>query len=211
MKKVFLLMVVAVFGMTTANAQLYLGGSLGFESEKEKEAESKTTTFTIAPEVGYSVSDKLDVGISLGILNSKLEKSFYEFQGMNAFFDEVKLSGWEVAPYVRYNMVQFGNFSVLAKASIAFGGGKATVKIAGQEQEGKLSIIGVNIAPVLKYTLSDKFDLLANLNFMSVGFNQQKVKDGETTTNFGLNVDSNDVANLNGGEVPFTIGFAYKF
>ncbi|MDR0427285.1 MAG: porin family protein [Dysgonamonadaceae bacterium] len=197
MKKVFLLMMVAVFSVATASAQYYLGGSLGFSNEKTKDGDvelSKTTEFAIAPEFGYNLTEKVDLGISFEFSSEKPGETGFD-----------KTTGWNVSPYVRYNVIQFGQFSILAKAGILFGGKKETP--VGEGPDVKTTTLGVNIVPVLKYTLSDKFDLLANLNFAKIDFNQTKVKDGETTTNFGLDVNSNNVANVGG----VTIGFAFKF
>ena len=222
MKKVFLLIMVAVLGMATANAQWYLGGSLGFRSntydpDVDGAKKGKVTAFSIVPEIGYSLTDKVDLGISIGFTSTKFKDTNVDFMflGEQVELDGVKeftITGWEVAPYIRYNLVQFGNFSLLGKASIDIEGGKMKNKIeGGDDEELKYTAFGFNIKPVLKYTLSEKFDLLADLNFLSLGFNQTNVKDGATVTDFGLNVDSNDVANIGGGSTPFTIGFAFKF
>lgn len=197
MKKVILLMMVAVLGMATANAQYYLGGSVGFSSNSSKpEGGEKTTStaFEIIPEFGYSLTDKLDLGIALGYTSDEDEL-------------DNKVTGFGVNPYVRYSLVSFGNFSVLGKAGLVFETEKAG--------DLKTTTFGLTVMPMLKYTLSDKFDLLANLNFMRLGFASASAKfDGTklgTETGFGLGVDTNDVANIGGGDVPFTIGFAFKF
>jgi hypothetical protein len=191
MKKFLILAVVAVFAVS-ANAQYYIGGSIGFAGSTDKpEAGDKTTTtgFTIAPEFGYSLTEKVDLGITLGYSNSKEKTGDVE----------LKVNGWEVAPYVRYSLVQFGNFNVLGKAAVSVGGGK--------EGEQKNTNFGIRIAPIVTYALSDKFDLFTNLNFLGAGFSQVKFKDANTVTNYGLLINADDVANI--GDIQ--IGFVYKF
>ncbi|MDR2087690.1 MAG: hypothetical protein LBP72_11060, partial [Dysgonamonadaceae bacterium] len=111
--------------------------------------------------------------------------------------------GWGLAPYARYSFVEFGKFSVWGSAALAFGGGETGV---GDNTE-KFTAFGLDIHPVLKYDLSDKFTLLTNLNFLNIGFTQVNVKDAATVTNFGLGVDAGDVATLGA----INIGFLYKF
>jgi hypothetical protein len=192
MKKTILIMLVSVLCTGFVNAQVYLGGSLGFNTNTAKpEVGDKTTTtsFSFAPEVGYSLSPKFDLGIALNIANLKTKVGTAEN----------KSNLWGIAPYARYSVVEFGNFSVWGQAGLFVGGG---------EQNGlKATSFGLDIQPVLKYNLSDHFSLLANLDFFSLGFSQTKVKDVSTTTNFGLGVNSEDVATLGA----ISVGFIYKF
>ena len=55
MKKAILTFVIAFAGIITANAQVWLGGSLGFNTNK---AEGQRGTYLfLGPEVGYSFGD----------------------------------------------------------------------------------------------------------------------------------------------------------
>ena len=192
MKKTILIMLVSVLCTGFVNAQVYLGGSLGFNTETEKpEIGDKTTTtsFSFAPEVGYSLSSKFDLGIALGISNSKTKVGTVEN----------KSNLWGIAPYARYSPVEFGKFSIWGQADLFIAGGERNLQ--------KFTSFGLDIHPVLKYDLSDHFSLLANLNFLNFGFSQTKIKDGSTTTNFGLGIDSGDVVTLGA----ISVGFVYKF
>jgi hypothetical protein len=195
MKKVFLFALVAVLSIASASAQAYIGGSLGFLSSSAKpEGGEKITSsaFSFAPEVGYSLTEKLDLGIAVAFGSGKS--------------GDLKTTGFGVAPYVRYSLVEFGKFSVLGKASLGID--SETEKDNGYKTT--LTTFGLNVAPVLKYDLSDHFVLLANLNFLGLGFNQTTEKEGDaklTRTGCGLGIDTDNVANV--GEL--TIGFAYKF
>lgn len=48
-----------VVASVAASAQIYVGGSLGFESSKENKDADALTSFSILPEVGYNLSDKI--------------------------------------------------------------------------------------------------------------------------------------------------------
>lgn len=195
MKKI--LLVVSLFCATVmvANAQLYVGGALGlgFGSVKNNDGDKlySTTTFALFPEVGYSLNEKVDLGISVGFGLASLKP-----EGGDA----IKATSWEVAPYLRYSVVEFGKFKLMGKASLYAMG----IKDADEVETTKL---GLSVIPVLGYGISDNFVLLANLNFFSFGFDNTSVKDGGSTFGFGLGVNTNNA--LNTGD--FTIGFAYIF
>lgn len=55
MKKIVLVCIVAIMA-TAAQAQIYVGGTLGFSSVKTEnsDAELKTTTIKLLPEIGYN-------------------------------------------------------------------------------------------------------------------------------------------------------------
>jgi len=194
MKKLLTLAVAALFVMS-ASAQLYVGGSLGlgFGSVKNDNGDKlySTTTFSLFPEIGYSLSEKMDLGISFGFGMTSLKPDGG---------DALKTNAWEVAPYLRYSLVEFGKFKVMAKASLY---------VAGDEtiDEVKTTSFGLSVIPVLGYGLSDNFILLANLNCFGLGVDNTKVKDGNSTFGLGLGANTNNV--LNTGD--FTIGFAYIF
>ncbi len=194
MKKI-LLVVSFICATMVASAQLYVGGSLGlgFGSVKDDDGNKlhSTTRFSLFPEVGFSFNEKLDLGISAGFgMNSRKPEGG----------DAVKTNSWEVAPYLRYSFVEFGKLKVMGKASLYVNGSKT-------EQEEKTTSFGLGIVPVLGYSVSDNFILLANLNFLGLDLSNTKIKDGNSTFNFGLNVNTNNVANTGN----FAIGFAYIF
>ncbi|MDL2315155.1 hypothetical protein LJC16_02735, partial [Bacteroidales bacterium OttesenSCG-928-C19] len=126
-------------------------------------------------------------------------------------------NNWQVAPYIRYSFVEFGKFKVLGKASLYVEGSKNDLLAT----EVKTTEFGLNIVPMLTYDLSEKFALFTDLNFLGFGFAYNKVKDGNATTRFGLNIDANDVISVGGASVDMSngtfsdplirIGFAYKF
>ena len=210
MKKVFLLVGLVCMGFL-ANAQFYAGGSLGFMNSVTKpntgDSRDKFMGFNIAPEVGYSLSDKMDVGISVAFGTSKMT-DFTDSDNERVR----KGNEWSVNPYVRYSLVEYKRFKVLGKATFSLGmeSGKTEVKIAGtttSTDDPSVTNIGLSIVPMLTYDISDRFVLFTDLNFLGLGFTNSKIKDAESTTGFGLLFDANDVVNVGA----ITIGFAYKF
>ena len=70
-KMTFLFVVMAMFALTTSaqkKEQMYVGGTLGFTVQNYSAAgySSSGASFSIAPEFGYFVADKIKVGAELG-------------------------------------------------------------------------------------------------------------------------------------------------
>ena len=202
MKKVVLVIGLAVASMAV-NAQLYVGGSLGFSSDSEtsKNAKNEKSAFTFSPEVGYYLSEKLDVGVDLSITSGQVGGQGY--------------SEFAAAPYARYSVLQFGKFEVIGKASVGFGAFDYS-KIAG----GKGTKLGVNVSPILAYGLTDNWVLFTQLNCLSLNFTATTPDGGDTYTHFGFGVDANnlvntaekiDVAATDPIVSGIQIGFVYKF
>lgn len=96
MKKVFMTLA-AVAAFSFANAQFFVGGSLGFSSESGNKKETWTSTylgttttttseektpsyseFSFSPKVGYYLNDKLAVGIELGFTTYSETEYLYD-------------------------------------------------------------------------------------------------------------------------------------
>ena len=90
MKKLFLTLAL-VFGMFAANAQVWIGGGVGAQIQKDY------TGFSIAPEVGYVISDPWHVGLGPNY-------SFSQEKGTDLLGNDVTTNVNELflQPYVRY-------------------------------------------------------------------------------------------------------------
>ena len=201
MKKTVLILFVALSGTVSASAQVYLGGSFGLGSTVAKSgtgSETTTASFTLAPEVGYSLTDKFDLGLSI-LLGSASNSA-----------NQTTIS-YAFAPYVRYSLIEFDRFRVLGKATSSIGGG--TTK-QGENSETTTTTFRLSVSPILMYDLSKHFALLANLNFFSFNLSSSSSRSGSTdlgsNTSFSFGGDSNNVASI-GSSGGLTIGFAFKF
>ena len=202
MKKPLLLSLI-LFVTIAANAQFYVGGSVGVgvRSLKEDIATAMTGTslsLSIFPEFGYRFNNRLDMGLSIGYGLEQVPS--YAVEG-----EKNKGTNWEVAPYLRYNLVQFGKFSVLGRGSVYVGETKTVNHLypGNDPVETKGSYYGFDIRPVVIYMLSDHIDLLADLNFLSLNLYKDKEKDNSKTTRFNFGANA-------GGAIT-SIGFRYKF
>lgn len=178
MKKMILTALVAVASLS-ANAQVWVGGSLGFNYNKLSvgNADLKTTTFSIAPEVGYTLGDNLDIAIAL----SDSYASQKDGDSMNEF---------TINPYVRYTFFQTGKVGFFVDGGFSVGSTDGIVDDNGiiQELDKNATVWGVGIRPGVKFAASDKVTFVASLG----GLGWRQVKSGNIKNqDFGFNVDGN--------------------
>lgn len=122
MKKLFITLAFIAAGFF-AQAQLYVGGSLGFGTEGGKTIYKnggvettidapKMLSFTIAPEIGYMFSDNMGAGVELGF---GLGRTKLENNGVTATIKDI---AWAVSPYFRYIFAEPGDLRFYADAKV---------------------------------------------------------------------------------------------
>jgi hypothetical protein len=187
MKKIALTSLLALFAVSGAHAaDWFVGGSLGYGFEKDL-----VSSFNVAPEIGYHLNDKWDIGFQLNYAGVDSESATSD--------DNIREYGAGV--FARYNVVSFGDFKILAKGTAYVS--KSTMEEAGAEFDW--TSYGLDIVPMITYDISESFTLFAELNFLGAGFEKTTGDLERTTARFGF--DSNDVANTS----DFQIGFTYNF
>ena len=170
MKKILLAAVVA-FSSLAANAQIWVGGSLGanFNTPDYDGAET-AKTFVISPEVGYSLSDKWDIAVAI---NTSLFSC-----------DGVSTTSFTIEPYARYTFAQMDNVSFFVDGGFGFGTtnhGEENGVIV--EMEDNVTAFNVGVRPGVKFAVNDNFSLVAKLGWL--GYTNVK----DNYSEFGFNVN----------------------
>lgn len=166
MKKVILAALVAVVSLT-ANAQLYVGGSLSFDADKANSNADTKSTFVIKPEVGYSFNEKWAAGIQIGY------KSVSQ-SGNTA-------SEFTFAPYARYTYAKSGIASFFVDGGVSF----------DLYNNDRGTVVGIGVRPGVKLSASEKVDFVASLGYLGYKFGSDKHgKD----SHFGIGVDNTAVS-----------------
>ena len=182
MKKIFALALVAMMGLT-ANAQGYVGGSLGFASESYDG--NSETVWSIMPEIGYNLNEDWAVGLVVGYGEGK-DKTKVDGR---TYTDKVKT--FAISPYVRYTPVK------LDKVNIFIDGGFGYQNIKWGDVKDNIWQFGLK--PGVAINLNDKLSFVSHFGFL--GYKNEKFKgDSESTKSFGFNL---------GSEVSF--GMYYNF
>jgi hypothetical protein len=205
-----------IFAGMIAHAQWYVSGSLSYETRTEEEDKYSYTAFGISPQIGYSINKKTDVGLSLGF-SSSLDTQQPTLMSYGGTIEEITIEGksaiWTIAPYLRYSVLQLGDFEILGNASFYFNFEATNLSRSGYMNTDSSSDgfgVGLNIGPTIQYNLSDRISLFSSLNFFNLrlGFTsmdgESDILDKEMYTNFGLKLDLLNMGNLG-------IGVLYRF
>lgn len=146
MKKILLAAFVAVASLS-ANAQVWVGGNLGLNTEKtsfDGTTLSKQNKVTIAPEIGYKYSDNLDFAVKLGYSHTDGE-------------GKASTNGFSINPYVRYTCFTSGKFSAFVDGGFSYGMNHTS------GVDDNTNTWKIYIQPGLAYSLTDKVGLVAHI------------------------------------------------
>lgn len=144
MKKLFLSLIVAVCSLA-ASAQAYVGGQVGLW----RNTDANHTSFNLAPELGYKLSNQWDLGLSIGFAHD--------------YNKGLKLNGFEVDPYVRYTVAKAGLVSFFLDGGFGFATAKAK---KGDRKSDSYNMWQIGIKPGVKVSLSKKVDFIASMGFL---------------------------------------------
>ena len=171
MKKIMMTLA-AVCVAATMNAQWYIGGGVGYSNEKVSfgGAESKVSTFKILPEIGYNLDDNWTVGTTIGYSYSKN--------------DGVKTNGFEIAPYLRRNIVKWEKVNLFCDLGLNYQYLK--------QGDAKANSFGVGLFPGVAVNLNDKISFVTKIGALS--YQHTKVKDGPKENDFNIGIDGADLS-----------------
>lgn len=195
MKKILLMAAFAVATLT-ANAQYYVGGTLGFSNDKTNNGNTKVTSFTVMPEFGLALNDQLGLGILFGATSETTKVTGY---------DDVKETTWSVNPYLRYQALEIGKVNVFVDGGVYFRSTSKDNYKAGMA-------LGLNVAPGISYKLSDSFSIVAKANnLLSFGYKKDPVRDVPNAGDADKHIDAelNTLNNFSAASLSF--GFYYNF
>ena len=159
MKKMIFMAMMAICAVS-ANAQVWIGGNLGYDFDKNNGV--KTHSLSISPEVGYNLSDKWAIAANLDYTYEKTVNGF----GVNNF---------TINPYVRYTFAKAGMASFFVDGSI--GGGFE--KVENLDAEG---VFGIGVQPGVALQISPKVCLVTKLGYLGYHHSDNQDKFG-----FGVN------------------------
>lgn len=152
MKKIFVSMIFA-FCAIAANAQFYVGGTVGFSSIEENNV--TISNFTLAPEVGYKIDENWDLGLELGFSTAKETG-----EDSNNMFT--------LAPYARYTFAKLSNVDFFVQGQLEY--------INYGEDCG--SGFGFAIEPGVSFNVNDKISLIGKIGALEYFKNDKDAGDG---------------------------------
>ena len=165
MKKIVLLLFV-VCATLSVNAQVYVGGSLGFWHNDDADA----TSYSVFPEVGYVLTDQVAIGADFGYASNKA--------------NGVKNTAFVIAPYVRYGFLSNEVVSLFVDATAGY------AKWDKPDTDG----FQAGIKPGVIVKLTDQFSLVTKLGFAGYRDDYDSPIDREGGNGFGLSLAGRDLS-----------------
>ena len=159
--------------------QKWVGGSIGFESEKQKGQDSQTS-YKILPEFGYQFQENLAIGVRLGYAH--LETDFVNGLEDLDLGDEVNM--FTINPFLRYTLCKGDLGALFVDAGVGYAHGKA------KGSDDKADLIEVGFRPGVAVNVTDKVALTGNFGF--IGYDHSKFGD-DKVSRFALDFDLSEV------------------
>ncbi len=166
MRAIKLTIIAVLFVTINASAQFFAGGVANLsayngksEKPKTQEVSHSSYGFNLAPEIGMIISDKLaaGVGVHLGMSDRQRQKNndIHTNFGVNLFTD--------------YTIATFGRLNIITRASLPL----KYKRISEKFEDSKVATtsdfsFGLEVSPLMTYDLTDRFELVTTLNFMSL-------------------------------------------
>ena len=186
---------VAVFGFTSVNAQeetttggfangdIYVSGSVGFNSAKQ--ADAKSNSFNFSPSVGYFIND--NIALELNLLIGTAEAA-----------NDDKTTNIGAGLGARYFFTPSNQFSFTLGAGVSYTNSKFEPNGGA---EAKFNTFAIAVTPGVNYFVSDCIALRASVGALSYSSAKADVDGAEALNNFGLNLNLSDI----------NFGITYKF
>ena len=180
MKKIVMMAVMAVAALS-ANAQVWIGGEVGFNTTTNTikvngaSTDKTTNNFILAPEVGYNLNEKWAVAMKLGFIHADDNSDVKGLISNVLPFEigSIATNAFAINPYVRYTFVKAGNFSFFADGGIGY----ANIHVNGMSDYFKnINQLKVGINPGVTYAISPKVSLVAHLGDLSYQSTWSKAK-----------------------------------
>ena len=169
MKKI-LMTVVAAFAAVSMNAQMYVGGSVGFQSVTPEVGDGETS-LKLLPEIGFQFDENWGAGVQIGYISDKAQA--YGLGAESAFV---------FAPYARYTALKFKSVNVFFDGGIDY----------MQSKNAKVTSFGIGIKPGVAINLNEKLSFVTHFGFLGYeAINPDG--DNNNTTNIGLDLDGRNL------------------
>ena len=116
MKRILLSLAALAFA-ATMNAQVWIGGEVGFNTNHTNGSDHNATEITLAPDIGYSLSGNFSVAVALSYGHtSDVDGSKYGMPDMTLS----NVNSYSVMPYTCYTFFKAGNFAFFVISGLKY-------------------------------------------------------------------------------------------
>ena len=182
-KNLLALLFAAALAVPALAENMWIGGEFSY-NHNSQQGEDSTSSLYIAPEFGYNLNEKFDIGLDF----------FYGYDDYG--YDSSTRFGIE--PFVRYKIFEIKNFDFLVKGKIYYDSGKY------DKSDATETSYGITVTPIVSYNINEIWSINAGLDFARLWIEQYK-RDGDDEL-------ENTTCYLEGNKgTLFSIGFSYHF
>ncbi len=189
MKKIFMTLAAAIIAVS-ANAQIWVGGEVGFTADKTtvkqngNSTDYKTNNFTLAPEVGYNLNENWAIAMKVVFAHNEdngVVKAMLENSGLPVGA-KVMTNAFAVNPYARYTFLKAGNFTAFVDGGVNYG----FIHVSSLSNVmNNINQLGFAINPGVTYAISPKVSLVAHIGDLSYNAMWTKAKNADVKFNKG--------------------------
>ncbi len=183
MKKIILTALVAVASLA-ANAQVWVGGEIGYNHSRTTVSGTeigKSNNFSFLPEIGYKLSDKFDLALTIGFGHGE---NGNDLMGIDIPVTYQYANAFMLNPYARYTFAKAGDFSFFADGGFSYVHGH----VCGDE--ASTNAWQIAIKPGISYALSEKVSLVAHIGGIAYSYAKY---DNTKTNGFDLGVSGKNI------------------
>ena len=190
MKKILVAIIALFLTVFTVRAQVFVGGGLGLSTIESKNSmpgvklSGSKVGFNFSPQVGYYLNDDWAIGIK-GYLDNSWYKGTVDNTGnpQSNYVSKESKNKWGVKFFGRYKLMGLGTerLSLLVEVSAGVEGSADKNTTNGATTKNPFGTdFGISACPVFAYKLSNKFDVLAYCDFLTIGYRYHTLNKSET-------------------------------
>ena len=177
MKKIMMTLA-AVAVAATMNAQVYVGGGVGFQTSSYDG--NSETYFKIMPEIGYNLDENWAVGISVGYGETKTK---VKEEGITM---TAKVKSFSVAPYARYTFAKFDKVNLFVDGGVEY--------VHTKSGDDKNNQFAIGLKPGVAVNLNDKLSFVAHVGFLGYKYDKDDYEGAKAANTFGLDIDGSSLS-----------------
>lgn len=169
--------------------KIWIGGSIAAYSAENKYGGAKSSgfNFNLMPEIGYTMTENIGLGINLGYGQEKIQTAT-SADGILGVGGETNLQKFTIAPFVRYTYLKSDMVGLFVDGTIGYTYGK------DKDSDEKLNQYEIGFRPGVALNVSNKVAFTAKFGFL--GYQHSKFDDGsgdEKNNKYGLDLDLSNV------------------
>ena len=164
------------------NAQVYVGGEIGFETTSQDGVSN--SSLTLMPEIGYNLDENWAVGISFGFgqVSRDVTTTVTNGQNTTTVTATQKDKRFIINPYARYTFLKLDKVNVFIDGGLSY----AHYDNAGS----KNNQFGIGVRPGVAVNLNDKLSFVSHFGWLGYKNSKDDYEGAKAANTFGFDLNS---------------------